>query len=257
MASRRLWRGVNGTILEGYVGTEEDLLAAVKAGDETAVDTLLTRNPELASARDGDGGSALLTAIYYGRAGIVEKLLAAGAKPGLFEAAALGRLEDVSTALDSSPGAVDSWSRDGFTPLQMAAYFGQPEVISLLLERGADITPASRNPMKVTALHAAAAHHREGHAEAIVGLLIGRGADVNAVQEGGFTALHAAAQNGYAGMARRLLDAGADASATTAAGKTALDFAVEKDHSAVVVLLREHAGVGKQASGERIPPVSS
>jgi ankyrin repeat protein len=218
---------------------------AVKAGDFAAVDAILAAEPDKATAVAADGGSALLTAIYYGRNEIVDRLLAAGAVPNLWEAAALGRVSEVDAILDTDPDLLNGFSHDGFTPLQMASYFGQPEVVSALLARGADVTPASRNPMKVTALHAAAAHHREAQAEAIAAMLLERGADVNAVQEGGFTALHAAAQNGYASMARRLLDAGARSAAETSKGQTALDFAREKGHTAVVDLLTGRAERGK------------
>jgi ankyrin repeat protein len=57
--------------------------------------------------------------------------------------------------------------------------------------------------------------------------LIKKGANVNALQQGGFTALHAAAQNGNLDLCKLLIEAGADMNARTTEGQTALDFAVK------------------------------
>ena len=64
----------------------------------------------------------------------------------------------------------------------------------------------SRNPMQNTPLHAAAA----GRSKDAVRALLEHGADVNARQEGGWTALHAASQNGDVEMVRLLIAGGAD-----------------------------------------------
>jgi ankyrin repeat protein len=61
---------------------------------------------------------------------------------------------------------------------------------------------------------------------------------VNATQEGGFTALHAAAQSGNVGLIRLLLDKGANPQPRTLDGKTPLTFAVDNKHEAVVKILQ-------------------
>ncbi len=88
----------------------------------------------------------------------------------------------------------------------------------------------------MTPLHSAAA----GGSAEIVHVLLAAGADANARQNLGFTALHAAAQNGDAAMARDLLDHGATDEPTDD-GRTALAIAEEQGHDEVAALLRERA----------------
>ena len=66
------------------------------------------------------------------------------------------------------------------------------ESAQYLINAGARVNSPSQNGMKVTPLHSAAA----GRHTVIVKLLLEHDADPNALQEGGFTPLHAAAQNG-------------------------------------------------------------
>ena len=58
-------------------------------------------------------------------------------------------------------------------------------------------------------------------------VLLDAGADVNRQGEGGFTALHSAAQNGDEELVQLLLERGADAGLATANGRRAADFAAD------------------------------
>ncbi|MCV7198756.1 ankyrin repeat domain-containing protein [Mycobacterium angelicum] len=72
--------------------------------------------------------------------------------------------------------------------------------------------------------------------------LLSEGADVNAVDDQGFTALHAAASRDSEDIVRLLLDAGADVNAKNAKGETPLYNAVRNTTDAalsIVRLLRE------------------
>jgi hypothetical protein len=66
-----------------------------------------------------------------------------------FDAAAFGALDRL--------GDPQAWSGDVFTPLHLAAFFGQPEVARLLIERGADVAAVSRNELAVAPLQSAVA----------------------------------------------------------------------------------------------------
>jgi uncharacterized protein len=59
----------------------------------------------------------------------------------------------------------------------------------------------------------------------LVRLLIGRGLDLNAVNDRGETALHGAASRGYPQVVKLLVDRGANTAARTTAGRSALDLA--------------------------------
>jgi uncharacterized protein len=77
----------------------------------------------------------------------------------------------------------------------------------------------------------------QGNLEGVVEALQ-RGADINAVNSVGVTALHMAAHRGHADIVQLLLKRGADASIVTPRQKeTALDYARDGGHSEVVKLL--------------------
>ena len=78
----------------------------------------------------------------------------------------------------------------------------------------------------------------EGHA-AVVMRLLEAGADVNATEKDGVTALHWAAKDGHTAIVMRLLAAGANVHARDEDGLTALDWAAKQGHAAIVMRLRK------------------
>src|SRR4051812_25115068 len=141
------------------------------------------------------GPSELMLARYRGDMAEVERLRAAGPELDVHEAAAVGDAPRLAALLDEDSGLVDAWSADGAQPLHFAAYFGYPEACRLLLERGADANVHARGFNGVAPINAAAANDAKPSdvATEIVGLLLERGADAEATQGGGVTALHSAA----------------------------------------------------------------
>ncbi len=223
----------------------EAFWSAVKAGDAAQVQALLTAEPALAAARTAEGVSAVLLAVYYGHAPVGELVLAvrpnsawAGGPADVFEAAALGHAAQVAALLAADPALTNAFAQDGFTPLGLAAYFGHPAVVEALLAQGADPNLAARNAMQVRPLHSAVANRDAATAHALAETLLRHGAEANAQQEGGYTALHEAAFHGEAALARLLLSHGADPQVKTSDGLTALDLAEKHGHAEVAALLR-------------------
>jgi len=219
----------------GAIALANGLLAAVTAGDRQRVADMLAERRELAGATSPDGVPVARLAVYYGQA-VIAALLAdtLGDELEIWDGAALGRLAVVQAAREGwGEFIVNEYSRDGYTPLQLACFFGHADVARYLVGNGAQIDAVSKNAMAIQPLHAAAA----GNHTAIVQLLLEAGADPNAVQQDSFRPLHAAAQNGNAELARLLLAHDADPALSDALGRTPRDLAMEGGHTEVAGLL--------------------
>lgn len=217
--------------------TRQALFQSIERGEREQVERLVAAQPELASARNDAGVSATLFSLYYREPEIATLLVDAGAEMTVFEAAALGRPDTLSPLLAMDPAQANAVSADGFTPLGLAAFFGQPAAAQILLDGGADPNTASANAMRVAPLHSAVAAQRLDIAE----MLLKHCAQVNATQADDFTPLHEAAENGQVAMIALLLAYGADLSARKSDGQTPLDVAQARGHEAAVALLREQA----------------
>lgn len=218
----------------------KELFEAIRAGDMSAVKSILDADPQLASSTDDSGLPAITVAIYHRQPGIAKLLEERGAAMDIFSASMAGRSGMVRAAIESSPASVNAYSSDGWTPLHLAAFFGCRDCVEVLLAVGAKVNERSHNAMQNMPLHAATAGR---HAE-VVRVLLEHGAWVNARQHGGWTALHAAAQNGDTGLAQLLIAAGADVTARADNQQNPLDLALTKGHRPMVEIL-EHYGASE------------
>jgi ankyrin repeat protein len=213
--------------------TSEDLFAAIEAGDVAGVRSMLEASPSLASARDGEGVSALMRARYRFDRGMVEAVQSRVEEMDLFEAASAGDLDRLTELLVYDPASVDGRSGDGFTALHFAAFFGQVAAARLLVTHAADVDAHGTGWMTGTPLHSAASG---GHSE-VVGVLLEAGASVDARQSGGWTALHSAVNNGDIASVTLLLAAGADAAAVNDEGLSVLAMAEARGDVALVATI--------------------
>lgn len=213
--------------------TRDQLLAAIEAGDVDQVRTIVAADPSAAMVRDDQGVSALMRARYGPDEATVEAILPYAGELDVFEAVTFGDLDRVTELWIFDPAIVASRSGDGFTPLHLAAFFGQAEAVAFLLERGADVDAVGTGWMTGTALHAAASGR---HPEVIV-LLLGAGGAPDTRQSGGWTPLHAAAMNGDERSTRLLLEAGADPAARNDDGVSVATLAQRSGNTDVVAMI--------------------
>jgi uncharacterized protein len=209
------------------------LLDAIVNGDDAEVQKLVEADRRIADERGEDGVSALMQALYRGQTKNVATIAEAKGWLDVFEAAAIGDPGRLELALKEDPQAVKAFSADGFTALHFALFFGRRLPANLLVLAGSDVNAEARNPSRVRPIHSAVAGPDPMSAE----ILIAIGADVNVQQQGGYTALHAAAKRGNEQLVDLLLRADADPGIPTDSGQTAADLAREAGHEALAARL--------------------
>ena len=216
------------------------LFQAIEANDLAAVSAILEADPILAAARTPAAVSAVMHAVYRGRAPIVSVLTRVHPGLDIFEAAATGNLARTIELLNDDPSLARAWSPDGATALHFACFFCRPEIVNLLIRAGADIHLPAKGFGTVTPLHSAAAGRNPDAVEA----LLKAGAKPDVRQQGGFTPLHSAANNGDARSTRLLLEHGANASLQSDDGKTPADLAAARGHNYIAGMLAQHRAAG-------------
>lgn len=238
------------------------LFAAITKGDLAAVEKFVAERPELAASKDAKGQSAVMTALFAPRDGllapprdnrILQVLLAR--KPGLtfFEACAVGDAERVRAMLAADASLAQSWHPIGWSAAHFAAFSGNTEILKRVLDGGAVPDARSRNIFVNTPLHAALIVGQLDTAR----LLVDRGADVLRRQVMGFAPLHAAALQGRRDIADFLLDHGADLMARANDGRTPVSEAVRGKHAELAAYLRTRGGQDAPITADlAAPPVA-
>ena len=216
---------------------------AIKKGDLERVRELIRETPTLIHEKQ-KGLGPILTAAYYQKPEIAEFLAEKTINLTVFEAAALGKTNQLARHLARNPELVNAYSEDGFQPLGLACFFGHLEAAEYLVKAGALINSPSKNNINAAPLQSAAA---AGYVD-IAMMLMKYGADPNVREQNGYTPLHAAAQNGNVKMIHALLFNGADMTISASDGKTPVDMANEAGH-------KEAASLFKQEITRRFRPL--
>lgn len=161
----------------------------------------------------------------------------------MFEAVRSGNIAQVKTILKGGADANHKFSLD-WTPLMWAAYWGRLEMAELLLDSGADVN--AQDQYGATALlHAA----WKPDSLPMIRLLVERGADVNARNGYDVTALKMAVDHGNAEMVKYLLDKGANVNTKLTDRSTPLMWAAIPGRLEVArILLERGADVHAKAA---------
>ncbi|XP_041283362.1 ankyrin repeat domain-containing protein 17 isoform X5 [Onychostruthus taczanowskii] len=216
------------------------LSLAASGGYVNIIKILLNAGAEI-NSRTGSklGISPLMLAAMNGHTAAVKLLLDMGSdinaqietnrNTALTLACFQGRNEVVSLLLDRKAN-VEHRAKTGLTPLMEAASGGYAEVGRVLLDKGADVNAPPVPSSRDTALTIAA---DKGHYK-FCELLISRGAHIDVRNKKGNTPLWLAANGGHLDVVQLLVQAGADVDAADNRKITPLMAAFRKGHVKVV-----------------------
>lgn len=198
-----------------------ELFAAIRRGEEAAVERLLAADPALANARDAEGSTPLLAAVDAHRAGLIPLLLGRGADPGGVYAHSAHTPLSWAVVTESFDSARELM-RAGLEPdLFCAAGLGDVERVRAFFSPDGRLKPnASRT--------GSSRYAPDG-----TRLPCPPGTDREIVSD----ALYMAVRNGQEGAVRELLTRGPDLAFRAFAGGTVLHWAHFAGAPAVVAVL--------------------
>ncbi|XP_032429958.1 ankyrin-3-like isoform X15 [Xiphophorus hellerii] len=220
-----------------YMAAQENHLEVVQ---------FLLDNGSSQSIATEDGFTPLAVALQQGHDQVVSLLLENDTKgkvrlPALHIAARKDDTKAAALLLQNDHNAdveskmmVNRTTESGFTPLHIAAHYGNINVATLLLNRGAAVDFKARND--ITPLHVAS---KRGNTN-MVRLLLERGARIDARTKDGLTPLHCGARSGHEQVVEMLLNRGAPIMSKTKNGLSPLHMATQGDHLNCVQLLLHH-----------------
>lgn len=213
---------------------ESKIFELIRTGQPSELRDHIAEFPDEVNHTNEMGVRPVMFALYFRRPEMIQLLVLASSPLSLYEAAAIGEFTTVRQIVSENPTVISSYSPDGFTALHLASFFGQETIAEYLIDQHADVNILAANGSKLRPLHSSVAGK---HYEIALALLNAK-AEVNVQQQGGFTPLHAAAQNGDIDMVKLLLDHGADRTIAADDKRLAVDFAMGESKSAIVELLR-------------------
>jgi hypothetical protein len=149
-------------------------------------------------------------------------------------AALAGRYFQLAQLLHRNGSSVDPRGFADKTPLHSAAYYGDLEMVQVLLDYGVDVNVQARagsTPLNFVI------DHLNDHG--VVRLLLGHGADPNIPTKDGSTPLYRASGRGVI-VVHPLIEYGASVEAQDDRGRTPLDVASGEQREEIIKLLLEH-----------------
>lgn len=214
-----------------YAGDEQPLMLAIACGNEEAVDALITAGVDI-NKINRFGDSPLTLAAAYAPASLVEKIL--NAKPEL-----------------------DARQRGGMTALHLAAMRNDPQIMKLLLDRGANpnlfSTPPSSPAQPMNALMLAIRNRNRD----AVALLLTKGARANDTSPKGQSAMTLAKERKNQEIIDLLQqNGGADAAVTPDTARHALSVAIRNRDLAELIRLLDSGANPNAANADGVYPIA-
>jgi ankyrin repeat protein len=261
---------VNATGGSGNTAGETPVGAAGWAGNLRMCELLLDRGADPNHVSDW-GFDALGTIADHKKADIFKAMVAAGARYEPRHLLQCGMKDQLVEVLDREPHRLEElidlghFDGENGTLIHVAVEEGLEEMVSLLLDRGADVQALDNRGR--TPLHRALNPGHAKRSETVISMLISYGAqtDIRAAiglgdaaqvtqlldedpsiittrGTGGMTLLHFAAEYNQPELASMLLERGAAPDIVSDAGDTAFDLASSRGHHAVADILRAGSG---------------
>lgn len=141
------------------------------------------------------------------------------AQADIFELARRGSVQEVQAVVKETPNVLNAKDQRGSTPLVLACYYNNIEVVSYLIQKVDDINGSTKDgsPLMAAAV--------KGY-NSIAQLLLDAGADPMIEDMNNTTALHYAAMFKNHELAQLLLDAGADPNHKNNVGQSPKDYVI-------------------------------
>ncbi|XP_052265579.1 ankyrin-2-like isoform X3 [Dreissena polymorpha] len=232
---------------EGHSDVVKFLLAN---GASQSLSTVMNNNArDRRSVASQDGFTPLAVALQQGHERVVAVLLEHDTKgkvrlPALHIAAKKDDTKSAALLLQNEQNSVDlqtkggglvnDTTKSGFTPLHIASHYGNVNVGTLLIQRGADVNFKAKN--NITPLHVAGRWGKN----TMITLLLDSKATIDEKTRDGLTPLHCAARSGHENVVDTLLIRGAPYQSKTKNGLTPLHMAAQGDHVDCARLLLYH-----------------
>lgn len=228
------------------INSNDIFFNSIESGDIIKVRELISQGADI-NAVNEDGWSALHIAVRANNAAILKELLQ-------------NKKINMNPVLPADTILIDGdskWYADGQTPILLASYYGYSDLVSMLLNYGADIT-AKDTIDDAMAIHIASARGYADTAAVILDFASLKASSIDIVNIGdntGTSPLMWAAMNNQVSAIAVLLRYNADINLQDDDGWTALHFAAASDsYRAVEIILKNNADVnitdieGKKAS---------
>lgn len=228
---------------------------ASKAGWRNAVKLLVECKADI-NARSSSGATPVMLAVKHSNFNIFDYLFKQGAdlvgcegKKTILHYACIAGWSTVVQSLVDRGADIDAQTREGDTPLLIAAISGKKQIFDILMKAGASINICNLNSNRLLNYVC-----MNGWID-IVQHLLDAGLDINTTNLDGSTHLRVAAEFNNIGLFNFLLEAGADVEVKDSRGWTALhEVCARGSLSMVSALLSKGADVHAQ-SHEGITPL--